>query len=837
MRSTAVRPANGDAQSLYPTNSLLPTEGMQQMRAPSCSMKRSPMMTSRLLHSNMHPWFCYFYNATFERDYQAFQRRQRNSLEHFYMLALLAVSILFTAATLMQSVGETIDNFFINMLVNVGNVPLEMATVLIKESASAKTSMKFLKTFVSYSCIAYGVALAISIFVWRRKSQAVRLFRVFGIHLDQFQLIFLVFFQFAMFPFTSHIVSVITTLVDGIHQVFADLNRSIMAAGLASAPPSAIAMVQYYLDVYHQTFIVLGLVYLDILYFFLLFVLSLAAGLFRLQYFYFLILAIETTFLILGISIWYYRYFVERWFLFGIYAATVALLLRGAWELDVFCRREYLSSMSLVNENRRLSDQNITMKEELSGKLQYQLHYEMGDILRILCQLKFKIPANDRREIDKIITALVTNEDLFEVTLDASLAEHEEEVQGWLHMMTNRDKSPNVYTVGAGKGNEGQPERQIIQSKRGSTGHNRLSRTVYSRRMSHASDNGLGYENTGEVINELFKEPKEERETLARKLYETISGDSYVDIFQLAEQCESPLQAVLITCLEVNNLISELSLDLGKVQAFAASVENHYFKRNPYHNSLHASAVVADMNFYLRRIHFNLDHSVILIGLIVAAAHDISHPGVSNGFLISTRSKLAITYSDDSILERMHLAELYRILSHEKYDIFSHMAVSAKSEMRKLVIQMILATDLSRLFSHITKLKSKRFAVTEESRGLEVGLIMETLLMLSDLGHTAKPFAYHEHWANRITEEFFRQGEAEERNQLPISPLCDRKQGNLPKSQATFLSLLAMPLFETANEAFEIDNFGDVISDLKGNIRMWQEMIEKGDKSHEIVKS
>lgn len=587
MRSTAVQPSGVDTQVSYPTHSLLPAEVMQQMRAPSISTKRSPMLTARFINSNMHPWFCYFYNVAFERDYQAFQRRQRKGLDHFYMLALLAVAILFTAATLMKGVGETIDDFCIHMLVNIGRVPLEMATFLVKESDTAKHNVKFLQNFIGFSWIAYAVAFAISIFTWRRKTQVVRVFRVSGIHLNQFQLIFLLYFQFAMYPLISQIISIITTLVDGVDQIFEGLNRTIMAAGMISAPPSVIATIQYYLEVYHQNFIVLGLVYLDILYFFLLFVLSIAAGLFRLQYIYFLFLTVETTLLILGISIWYYRYFVERWFMFAIYAATVALLLRGAWELDVYCRREYLSSMNLVNENRRLSDQNITMKEELSGKLQYQLHYEMGDILRILCQLKVKIPANDRREIDKIITALVTNEDLFEVTLDASLAEHEEEVQGWLHMMTHKDKFPNVYTVGAGKGNDGQPERQFIQTKRGSTGNHRLCRTEYSRRMSHVSDNGMGYENTGEIINDFFsKEPKEERETLARSLYTTIKSEFYVDIFQLAERCESPLQAVLITCFEVNNLISELSLDLGKVHAFAASVENHYFKRNPYHNSL-----------------------------------------------------------------------------------------------------------------------------------------------------------------------------------------------------------------------------------------------------------
>ena len=45
----------------------------------------------------------------------------------------------------------------------------------------------------------------------------------------------------------------------------------------------------------------------------------------------------------------------------------------------------------------------------------------------------------------------------------------------------------------------------------------------------------------------------------------------------------------------------------------------------------HAAAVVVDMNFYLRRLTLDIDDTSFFVGLIAAAAHDISHPGVSNG--------------------------------------------------------------------------------------------------------------------------------------------------------------------------------------------------------------
>ena len=44
-----------------------------------------------------------------------------------------------------------------------------------------------------------------------------------------------------------------------------------------------------------------------------------------------------------------------------------------------------------------------------------------------------------------------------------------------------------------------------------------------------------------------------------------------------------------------------------------------------------------------------------------SSAIDIKHPGRTNEFLIKTDDDLAILYSDSSILERMHISELFLI--------------------------------------------------------------------------------------------------------------------------------------------------------------------------------
>ncbi|KAI9986375.1 hypothetical protein PInf_025315 [Phytophthora infestans] len=433
----------------------------------------------------------------------------------------------------------------------------------------------------------------------------------------------------------------------------------------------------------------------------------------------------------------------------------------------------------------------------------------MGDILRILCQIKVKMSAAEKLDIDKIITALVRNHDLFEVTLSSTMPEFEEEVQGWLHMMDFKDHpassgdDPGFMTK---PGSDGRRSRHYSLS-------NDILRVSTSRRLStqkgtsehfQASDDGLNhllrsYSNRDDAFGAAIR-PREE--DLSNWLMDRLQNHFFVDIFYLEQHCLAPLQAVFIACVKTNGLIDRLDLDEKKLVCFAAAVEERYMNRNPYHNRV-----------------------TLLVALVAAAAHDISHPGVSNGFLIATKSNLAITYSDDSVLERMHVAELYRILSHVAFDVFSNMEAAERAECRKIIIGMILATDLARHFQRISVLKTKTFTMPEQAQGLELSLLMETMLMLADLGHTAKPFSYHETWAERISEEFFRQGEAEERNHLPISPLCDRKQANLPRSQVTFLTLVATPLFETAGQVFSIDDYDSVISELRNNISMWKERI------------
>lgn len=53
---------------------------------------------------------------------------------------------------------------------------------------------------------------------------------------------------------------------------------------------------------------------------------------------------------------------------------------------------------------------------------------------------------------------------------------------------------------------------------------------------------------------------------------------------------------------------------------------------------------------------WKLDQVDIISLLLAAFIHDFGHPGLMNSYFINTKSNLAITYHDKSVLENYHIA-------------------------------------------------------------------------------------------------------------------------------------------------------------------------------------
>jgi hypothetical protein len=84
--------------------------------------------------------------------------------------------------------------------------------------------------------------------------------------------------------------------------------------------------------------------------------------------------------------------------------------------------------------------------------------------------------------------------------------------------------------------------------------------------------------------------------------------------------------------------------------------------------------------------------------LITAIGHDVGHPGVNNGFLVTLNAPLAQLYNDRSVLESFHCAAYSQILRRYWPSAFSD------CKMRNLMISSILATDMGLHFDYMRKL-------------------------------------------------------------------------------------------------------------------------------------
>jgi cAMP-specific phosphodiesterase 4 len=63
-------------------------------------------------------------------------------------------------------------------------------------------------------------------------------------------------------------------------------------------------------------------------------------------------------------------------------------------------------------------------------------------------------------------------------------------------------------------------------------------------------------------------------------------------------------------------------------------------------------------------------------------------------------------YNDESVLENHHLAVAFKLLQNEGCDIFVNLGKKQRQTLRKMVIDMVLSTDMSKHMSLLADLKT-----------------------------------------------------------------------------------------------------------------------------------
>ncbi|KAM9332591.1 dual specificity calcium/calmodulin-dependent 3',5'-cyclic nucleotide phosphodiesterase 1C [Pholidichthys leucotaenia] len=263
------------------------------------------------------------------------------------------------------------------------------------------------------------------------------------------------------------------------------------------------------------------------------------------------------------------------------------------------------------------------------------------------------------------------------------------------------------------------------------------------------------------------------------------------------------LKFVFYELLTRYDLINRFKVPVTALLSFVDSLEVGYSKyKNPYHNLVHAADVAQTIHYLLIKtgmVHWLTELEIFAI-IFAAVIHDYEHTGTTNNFHIQTRSATALLYNDRAVLENHHLSAAYRLLQDDNdMNIFSNLSKDDWRELRTLVIEMVLATDMSCHFQQIKAMKN----CLQQPELIEKPKALSLLLHTADISHPAKCWDLHYRWTTSLLEEFFRQGDREAELGLPFSPLCDRKSTMVAQSQIGFIDFIVEPTFTVITEMIE----------------------------------
>uniref|UniRef100_A0A8C1QMJ3 Phosphodiesterase n=1 Tax=Cyprinus carpio TaxID=7962 RepID=A0A8C1QMJ3_CYPCA len=326
---------------------------------------------------------------------------------------------------------------------------------------------------------------------------------------------------------------------------------------------------------------------------------------------------------------------------------------------------------------------------------------------------------------------------------------------------------------------------------------------------------------------------KTDKEDLLSKELEDLNKWG-LNIFTVSEYSHNrPLTCIMYAIFQERDLLKTFKIPSDTFVTYMMTLEDHYHQDVAYHNSLHAADVAQSTHILLSTpaldaVFTDLE---ILAAIFAAAIHDVDHPGVSNQFLINTNSELALMYNDESVLENHHLAVGFKLLQEDNCDIFQNLTKKQRQSLRKMVIDMVLATDMSKHMSLLADLKTMVETKKVTSSGVllldnytDRIQVLRNMVHCADLSNPTKSLELYRQWTDRIMDEFFHQGDRERERGMEISPMCDKHTASVEKSQVGFIDYIVHPLWETWADLVHPDA-QDILDTLEDNRNWYQSMI------------
>jgi len=194
------------------------------------------------------------------------------------------------------------------------------------------------------------------------------------------------------------------------------------------------------------------------------------------------------------------------------------------------------------------------------------------------------------------------------------------------------------------------------------------------------------------------------------------------------------------------------------------------YNDNPFHSFAHASHVAMALMTWLSHIEapkagdsaiaeeltaLRSDPFTHFALLFASLIHDLDHTGVTNKQLIKEKSKVAMLYKGISVHEQESIDSAFETLMDDKYADLRNVLFTTEQEFyrfRQIVINTVMATDI--LSEKVMAKQSVRWGClfrdhtddasysdfdSENEGAQKASIVVERLLVLSDIAHTVGP--------------------------------------------------------------------------------------------------
>ena len=325
----------------------------------------------------------------------------------------------------------------------------------------------------------------------------------------------------------------------------------------------------------------------------------------------------------------------------------------------------------------------------------------------------------------------------------------------------------------------------------------------------------LGKNPEGDMMKSLSLDEAIEEDRLDDYIEDGVSKWSFHVFEADALSKHGALVWVCEALVRKSDLMSKLSINRFYLRNWLLLVRGAYKSEEsvPYHNSVHGADVCQTTFCLMDSLSKSssgekkITEAMKYVALLAACAHDVGHSGVNNNFLVNTNDDLAILYSYDAPLERMHASKGFALMREKNSDVFSIFDGEQLKKSRKWFMNFILSTDMGEHFAHVGQLKKQVSTVgVNLAAEKDAEFVLGMILHAADVSNPAKSWQYYNLWTDRVMKEFFAQGRKEKQLGMRVSDGYDENNPTpQSKFQNGFIAFIVKPLYEALNSVEGLD--------------------------------